>query len=357
VGVVGVTAMVISSVAPFVSGGLVLFGLLLLSQLLLGASQGPVFPMVAGVIQQWFPERRWALANGMNSAGMDLGGLVAAPLLVYLMQSFGWKGALLWLALPATILTVWWGWYGRSRPEEHPAVTPAEMAELEGTDRTPAPPLTMARLVRIATNRDVLLLSISYLCMNIAFYLLMNWSYIYLVRVRHLEGLESGFAGAIPWLGAAVGAAVGGEITDRLAARIGARWGYRLVPLVTLPLAGVMLLVTTQVATPYAAVAALTAAFCLVEFNEGAYWAGAMCVARSDTAAATGVLNTGGNLAGIVTGMAVGYLAAAGAWNGAFLLGTLLSVIAGGLWLLVDADRRLEMPAPPLPLSARGIES
>jgi ACS family glucarate transporter-like MFS transporter len=346
VGIISVTAMLISSAAPYVAGGLVLFALLLLSQMLLGASQGPVFPMFAAVVQQWFPQKRWALANGMQSAGMDLGGLVAPPLLVYLTQSFGWKGALLWLALPATLLTVWWGWYGRNRPEEHPSVSAEEIAELAGTDRAAAPPLTMARLLRIATNRDVLLLSLSYMGMNIAFYFLMNWSYIYLVQVRHLQGLESGFAGAIPWFGAAIGAAVGGVVSDRLVTRYGARWGYRIVPMITLPAAGLMLLVTTQVATPYSAVAALTAAFCLVECTEGAFWAATMCVAQADTAAATGVLNTGGNLAGIFTGIVVGHLAAAGAWNGAFQLAMLLAFAGGGLWLLVDADRRVEIPVP-----------
>ena len=276
----------------------------------------------------------------MQSAGMDLGGLVAAPLIVFLMQGFGWKGALLWLAVPAVVLTAWWGWYGRDTPEEHPSVTPQELAELEGTDRTPAPPLTMRRLLNIATDRDVLLLSVSYLCMNFAFYLLSTWSYLYLVEVRNLDGLESGLAGAVPWLGAAVGAGVGGEISDRLALRLGARWGYRLVPLVTLPLAGVMLIVTTHVSTPYAAVTALTVAFCAVEFNEGAYWAATMRVARADTAAATGVLNTGGNMGGILTGPVVGMLSDAGSWNGAFIAGTALSIVAAALWLLVDPDRR-----------------
>ena len=343
VGIVGIVAMLLSSAAPFVAGGLVLFCLLLLSQMLLGASQGPVFPMFAGVVQQWFPENRWALVNGMQSAGMDLGGLITAPLLVFLMQSFGWKGALLWLALPAIVLTIWWGWYGRNTPEEHPSVTPAEIGELAGTDRTPSPPLTMARLLRIATNRDVLLLAISYLCMNFAFYILSNWSYLYLVEVQHLQGLESGLAGATPWLGAALGAAAGGAVSDRLAVRLGARWGDRLVPLVTLPLAGVMLIVTTHLATPYAAVAGLTAAFCLIEFNEGAYWAATMRVARADTAAATGVLNTGGNFGGILTGPILGYLSGVGAWSGAFALGTLFCLVAAVLWLLIDTDRRVSV--------------
>jgi ACS family glucarate transporter-like MFS transporter len=96
---------------------------------------------------------------------------------------------------------------------------------------------------------------------NYAFYLLSFWSLLYLVQERHFSGIEAGFIAAVPWIGAGIGGAVGGFISDWLAARIGTPWGYRLVPLLALPIAGLLLLVTLRVATPYAAVAALTVAF------------------------------------------------------------------------------------------------
>ena len=54
------------------------------------------------------------------------------------------------------------------------------------------------------------------------------------------------------------------------------------------------------------------ATFFAIELNEGAYWAATMRVARADTGAATGVLNTGGNFAGIVSAPIVGALSGAG---------------------------------------------
>ena len=62
---------------------------------------------------------------------------------------------------------------------------------------------------------------------------------------------------------------------------------------------------TISVTTPWSAVAALAAAFAGVELNEGAYWAATMRVARADTGAAAGVLNTGGNAGGIVSQLLV----------------------------------------------------
>ena len=90
-----------------------------------------------------------------------------------------------------------------------------------------------------------------------------------------------------------------------------------------------------------AVVAVWAIAFALVEFNEGAYWAATMRVARADTGAATGVLNTGGNFGGILVGPVLGYLSGIGAWNGAFALGAIFCLVAAALWLLVDTDRRV----------------
>ena len=105
------------------------------------------------------------------------------------------------------------------------------------------------------------LLTFSYFCMNYVFYLLGTWSFLYLVQQRSFTGLESGFAGMLPWIGAGIGAGIGGYLSDAMAVRLGYRWGYRLVPMVSLPMAALLLLVAISVASPYAAVLALMATF------------------------------------------------------------------------------------------------
>ena len=202
-------------------------------------------------------------------------------------------------------------------------------------------PMTVARMRQIVIQRDVQLLTFSYFCLNYVFYLLGTWSFLYLVQERSFTGLESGFAGMLPWIGAGIGAGIGGYLSDGLATRIGYRWGYRLLPLVSLPLAGVLLLVAINVAAPYAAVLALMATFFMIELNEGAYWAATMRVARSDTGAATGVLNTGGNFAGIVSAPIIGALSGAGNWHATFVLGAVFAFVAAACWFAIDPDRRV----------------
>ena len=340
VGLVGLVATIATPLAPVLLTGTALFVALLAAQGLLGASQGPVFPTVAVALENWFPQRQWAITQGLNTLCMNVGGAMTPLLIVVLTQHFGWKGALLWIALPAALLTASWAWYGRNTPRVHPRVTADELAELDDEQTIAAEPITRARLSRILRNRDVQLLTFSYFCLNYVFYLLGTWSFLYLVQQRDFHGLESGFAGMLPWIGAGIGAGIGGYASDGLATRIGYRWGYRLVPLCALPSAALLLLVTVSVTDPYVAVLALMATFFAIEVNEGAYWAGAMRVARADTGAATGVLNTGGNLAGMISAPIIGALSGAGHWNATFVIGAGFAAAAAACWLIIDPDRR-----------------
>lgn len=333
VGIVGVLATLTTPLFPLVLSGSALFAALLAGQSLMGASQGPVFPVFAAVVERWFPSRQFAMANGVVASGMLLGGALTPPLLVELATQYGWKGAILWTVLPAALLTAGWAWYGRDRPQQHPGVSPQELAELD--EAPAAPPLTFRRMGRVLMDRNILLLALSYLSMNYVFYMISYWSFIYLVKERHLGGLESGLMGMMPWIGAAVGAAIGGVGADALVTRFGPTRGYRLIPLISLPLGAVMLFCTPLFGNVYVAVAALTLAFFAMEINEGPYWAGTMSVARADTGAATGVLNTGGNMGGVLCQPVVAALAATGNWTHVWVSGAAFALLAAGLWLFV----------------------
>jgi ACS family glucarate transporter-like MFS transporter len=339
IGLVGFLAMVGTPVATLLLTGTALFLAMVSFQGLLGVSQAPVYPTWAGVCEAWFPVRKWAMANGVLSSAQGLGTALAPPLIVLLTQSFGWQGALLWISLPAAALTLLWLWYGRNSPREHQSVTKEELAELGEPDPASAQPLSWKRLRRIAANRNVLLLTISYTCMNYVFFLLTNWSFLYLVQERHLSALQSGFLAILPPVGAAIGAAVGGFAADSLVARFGPRRGYALVPLVFLPLAGVMLLAAADAPGPLLAVAALICSFFATEMTEGPYWAATMRSARADTMAATGVLNTGANIGGVIGIPIVAYLSGHHAWNSAFVTGLAFALFASGLWFFVDPAR------------------
>lgn len=353
-GALGCVATVMVPLAPLLLSGALLFAALLAAQALMGAAQGPLFPVSAAVMEAWFSVKRWSMVVGLQTSGALLGGALTPLLVTTLTGAWGWQPTLLVIAVPAALLTLAWAKHGRDDPRSHAAVSRTDLDELKDNPVHRPAPLTWRRLGAIVADRNVLILTLSYLAMNYSFYFLSYWSFIYLVQVRHFSGIESGIVGMVPWIGAAVGCASGG-IADRMVDRFGPRRGYRIVPLLTLPSVAVLMLLTNRVTGAYQAVAVLTLIFAAVEINEGAYWAATMRVAPSDVAAATGFLNLGGNLGGIACQLTVAALVSVGWWNAAFATGAVLAIVAAALWLLADAGHEAHPDARHKAHSPSGI--
>jgi ACS family glucarate transporter-like MFS transporter len=338
IGVVAFLATVLTPLAPHVVAGSLLIAVLFSLQLLVGLAQGAINPVSSGVLEAWFRPEKWAILQGMLSTGTQFAAAATPPLVAYLMNSVGWQKALLWPALPAVVVIALWAWYGRNTPAQHPSVTAAELSELE----RPAEPVTAVsphRIRQLLANRSIILLTCSYTCLNYVFYLISNWCFLYLVQERHFNILEGGWLAVLPPLAAGIGAGVGGKLVAVLCGKFGNRWGFRSLPLLALPVSGFLLLVAVQLNNPYGAVLALASAFAVLELNEAAYWSATMFVARSDTMAATGILNTGGNIGGLIGIPIVAYLSGDGHWTEAFVIGTGLAVVGALMWLGVDTDR------------------
>jgi predicted MFS family arabinose efflux permease len=94
-----------------------------------------------------------------------------------------------------------------------------------------------------------------------------------------------------------------------------------------------------EVESAAGAVAALCLAFAAVEVTEAAFWAAAMRIGKSESMVATGILNTGGNVGGVIGTPIVAALSAGGGWHAAFLTGSACSIAAATLWLLADPAR------------------
>ncbi|HUA25696.1 MAG TPA: MFS transporter [Steroidobacteraceae bacterium] len=346
-GLAAFIAVIMVPAAPELVGGTVLFVVLVAAQLLLGAAQGGLFPVSSGVFETWFPVRQWSLVQGAQSMGLNLGSAITPPLIAALMLSAGWQRALVWSSIPAVLIVALWAWYARDTPREHRAVSTVELTELgEHVHATVDGRVSIRRLLRMLGHRNTALLTVSYLLMNYSFYLIANWCFLYLIQQRHFPVLESGWLSVAPPIAGSLGAGIGGLVTGWLCPRIGLVWGFRAVPLLSLPLAGVLLLIAMQTANPFIAVAALAGSFGCIELNEAAYWAASMAIGRSDAMAIGGVLNTGGNLGGIIGIPVVAWLSGRHAWGTAFAIGSLCAVVAALLWLRIDVDQVVGGEAP-----------
>lgn len=315
---------------------------LLALRFLMGVAQAPLFPITAGTIREWFPTAGWAFPNGLLSTGLSLGAAATPPLVAWAMVRLGWQESF-YIAAPVALLTTaaWW-WYATDTPEEHPRVEPGELELIHSARPAPASRHEQRRAwMRLLKNRDILMLSVSYLSMNYVFYLFFSWLYIYLVDQRGFGILEGGFFASAPFIVGAVGAGAGGWTCDRLCERIGPRWGCRIPSIVGLLLVALFLFIAATVESPYLAVVFLSLCFGCTQFTEGAYWSAATFVAGPHTAAATGILNTGGNLGGVISTPLAPLLAARFGWVGALVSGCFFAVFGALLWLWIRADRSL----------------
>jgi MFS transporter, ACS family, glucarate transporter len=304
---------------------------------LMGATNAPMFPVAAAAFANWFPVGRWAFPNAVLSSGLTLGQAAVGPLVAWLMVKYGWRMSFYALAPLGFAAAFWWWWYGRDTPAQHPGVS-AEERRLIAADRPAAESAAAVRAawLKVLWHRDVLLLAASYFCMNYVFYIFSQWLFTYLVQERHFTLLESGFLYALPFIVGAVLASVGGVACEAACRRLGPRWGCRLPAVIGLVLVAVLLLAGIWVANPYVAVGLLSLCFGFTQFTEGPYWQASTYVAGAHTATATGVLNTGGNLAGFLAPL-VGLMVDHLGWFPTIASGSVFALVGAALWLMVRA--------------------
>lgn len=317
---------------------------LIVIRFLVGAVHAPFFPVtIGGTIASWFPVRQWGLPNGLSSTGLTLGAAATAPIVVWLMEAHGWRGALLITAPSALLVAVVYRWYVTDEPADHPGITAAEL-ELIRSDRPPAEEkIEQGAWKRALKNKNILLLTISYFCMNYVFYLFFNWFFFYLVDVKGFSASDAGFLTAALWILGAVGATAGGFLCDLLVRRSGVGLGPKYLAMTGLVLSAVFLCVGALSDHAPLAVAALCVCFACNQLTEAPFWVATMAVAGKHAQVGTGVLNTGGNLTGIAGGMLVPVTANLLGWPAAIMSGALFAIIGALLWVFIRADEPMSV--------------
>ena len=321
-----------------------ILALLVALRTFMGIAQAPLYPVTGGsMICAWFPVEGWAFPNGLTNVGLTFGAAATAPVIAWLMQEYGWRASFVLTAPIAFVLAIAWRWYVRDSPRLHPRVNAAELALIDA--KRPAFAMGSASgnaWKRILRDRDVMLLTLSYFCTNFLYYFFFNWLFIYLVENRGMKLLEGGFYAAAPWMTGAVGALIGGIACDRLVRRIGARWGYRLPAIVGLTLAATFILIAAAVSSPVLAVVMLSLCLACQQASEAPFWTATIALSGRDSATATGMLNTGGNIAGGFGALLVPLLVDHFGWGAALASAAFFALVAAALWLIADPSRELE---------------
>ena len=312
---------------------------LLLVRFIMGIAHAPMYPIQAAVVERWFPVGQWALPNAVSSTGLTLGAAAAQPLVAVVMVYWGWRASFyVFIPLGLGLFGLWW-WYARDNPAEHPAMGEEELSTIQANRDNLTQEVGFNAWKQLIRNRETLLLAFSYFALNYVFYLFFTWFFHYLVKELGFSILETGFLAALPWVTGAFVDTLGGLTCDFLCRRLGPNLGCRIPAIVGLTGAGCLLYAGLYSTSPYMAVALLSLCFASTQFAEGAFWSAQTFVAGPYTAPACGLMNTGGNAAGIVVAPLMPFLAQNIGWVAALSTGSVVAFTGALLWLFVRVDR------------------
>ncbi len=326
----------------FVSGAGIL-GSLIVIRFLVGMFHAPIYPIQASVVEQWFPPGSWALPAAISSSGLTLGAALAQPLVAFIVVYWGWRASFyVFIPMGFIFFSIWW-WYARDNPDDHPGVKYEEIAQIQAKRSQLTQDLGTSRWTELLKNRETLLLTAAYFSQNYVFYLFFTWFFHYLVNELGFGMLETGILAALPWIIGAITATLGGWTCDRLCRRLGPTLGCRIPAMLGLIGTGCFLLAGLYSSSPYIAVVLLSLCFACTQFAEGPFWSAQTHIAGPYTAPACGIMNTGGNLAGLIVAPLMPYLAMHFGWVAALSTGSLVAFVGAGIWWLIKVDKPLNI--------------
>lgn len=101
----------------------------------LGFGESGSFPASLKAVSEWFPQKERAQAVGIFNAGTALGPIVTPLVVPAITLAFGWRAAFISIGIITALWLIAWMIIYR-RPQEHPRVSPAELAHIQSDDTT-----------------------------------------------------------------------------------------------------------------------------------------------------------------------------------------------------------------------------
>ncbi|MGM0920295.1 MAG: MFS transporter [Bacillota bacterium] len=276
--------------------------LLLLYRFLLGAFEGPFSPIAYNHANTWFPPKLRGLANSVVVSGATLGAMVAAPILVALIQIFGWRVAFAFLGAASIVWFVAFQ-FTRDVPRAE------ELEEDEKPKKKQLEKLDIKAFLILLYKPSALFTTLAYFSTYLLVVWFAVWLPVYLVKIVNMSNIEMGYA--VSGIGVvSVGVYIGVSVlSDRMFKR-NKDWRISRVYVVGLAMIiGALLLASTAFITNAVWV---IIAMCLAKgLTYGILTIGPTIIIHllpERGGLMTSILTSSGNLAGIVGPLITGYI-------------------------------------------------
>lgn len=315
----------LSTIATGLAGGL---ASLFLARLALGIGEGPAFPTATRALANWLRPDQRALAQGITHAFSRFGNALTPPLIAAIIIAFDWRTSFYVLGAASVLWALAWAFYFRNDPRTHPGVRPED---LEGL-----PPATVA-----ATRRSVpwgpllkrmMPVTLTDFCYGWILWLYLNWLPSFFLHEYRLDLKKSALFAAGVFLAGVVGDTAGGILSDRILKKTGDVDKARVSVIMLGFLGSFCFMMPILLVHDLAIVSTcLSFAFFFAELIVAPIWAIPMDIAPEFAGSASGFMNFGFGMAGIISPVVFGYaIDLTGRWDVPFM-GSLAFLLAGAM--------------------------
>ncbi|OGH84468.1 MAG: hypothetical protein A2488_00315, partial [Candidatus Magasanikbacteria bacterium RIFOXYC12_FULL_32_21b] len=285
------------------------FKVLLGSRVLLGMGEAPIFPSNAKVVKQWFPLKERGRATALFDSGSYIGSAIAAPFIIYLMVTFGWRYSFAIFSILGIIWSIVWFSYYRD-PEEFKSLSNEEKAILPIQKNKEPDVKVKNQILTLLKNRKIIGISIGFFCYNYLKSFFLTWFPTYLVMEKGFSLIKVGFVAMIPPLVAILGELYVGYLTDKMISKNINVSFARKIPLCLGMLISSVIIFSVFAESIWMAMLLLTISYTALISASPGIWAIPGDLSRTKNMVGTigGIQNTFSNMAGIIAPIMTGFL-------------------------------------------------
>ena len=195
---------------------------------LLGVSEAGNWPGAAKANAEWFPSKERALAQGIFNSGAAIGGIIAVPLVAWLVLFLSWKAVFVIIGLIGLVWLIPWFVIVKAPPTEHPWITDQErdyilsgQKNLDQSDSGNDVQEYAPSYGEMLSRKESWGVIIASAAIDPIWWLFIVWIPTYLVEVYGIDVKGLALIGWVPYVGAMFGAWFGGIVALN---RLNAGW-------------------------------------------------------------------------------------------------------------------------------------
>jgi ACS family glucarate transporter-like MFS transporter len=331
---------------------------LMAGRIVQGIFQAGIFSCATLILAVWYPATKRGIATAWLNSFMLLGGVFANFVTGWLLGPLGWRWLLVVYAVPGILWAVWFAWWFRSRPADHPGVNDAEQRLIDGPPPAPAsvPVAAIRRALPLFAVLAIALLCAQQACRAGANRLMDQLMPTYYekggrldavlppgdeARTKERRSLAAYLTGCL-LIAQVVGSMMGGMLSDAVLRRTGSlRLARNGVALFSLLGSVALYLAAYPIADVYAATAVFGLGVLVFSFSSPCAYALAIDMGGKDLAIVFSLMNMAGNLGAYAFVSFVPTLAASRGWDAGLLVFVGMHLVAAACWVWLDPNAKL----------------